>query len=269
MAGGKAARRQRHRHGTQERRQQGNEVEKLLGPLQRLPQFGTAILQRLDPHTAHLRIFGLVQRPGHKVLDPAVLARHRHPVAHAAGRLDQFGGRHIGAIDHDARRKIHEAGTPVRLIDNDFCHPQAGVAQQQDIPHLDADAFQQGRLDPGFTGRRDVLGQGVWRARLVRDLEAAAQGVTGLDNLQGHQLGAAALGVAGAGHGGKAQGLDHVQAQCTGLGRKHGRRRVVAGNHGVAAEQLARVALQTAFQPVGKKTHGGQGRHRQRHRNNE
>ena len=43
------------------------------------------------------------------------------------------------------------------------------------------------------------------------------------------------------------------------------RRRVVADHHRVAAQQLARVALQAALEPVGEEADGGQRRHGQRH----
>ena len=63
---------------------------------------------------------------------------------------------------------------------------------------------------------------------------------------------------------GKTQRGDGLQAERARLVDEGLRRRVVAGDHGVAAEQLARVARQPALEPVGKESDGGQRGHGQR-----
>jgi hypothetical protein len=54
------------------------------------------------------------------------------------------------------------------------------------------------------------------------------------------------------------------QAASEGFGFKVGGSRVVAVDDGIAAQELARIALQAALQTVRKKTHRGERRNRQR-----
>ena len=262
---GKTARRQRYRHGTEQRCQQGDEVEKFFGPLQRLAHFGAPALQRLDPQPAHLALFDLALRPVHKGVHAGVGTGHGQAVGQAAGGLNQLGGLDVGAIDHDARGKVHETRAPVGLVDDDFGNAQVGVTEQQRIAHFDTDRIQQRRLDPGLAGGGNGGRQRFGRARLVAYFQFAAQRVTRLHHLQGHQFAGAALGIGRARHGRKTQRLHHVQPQAAGFLGEGGRGRVVAGNQGIAAQQLPGISLQATFETVGKKTHRRQGRHRERH----
>ena len=266
MVGCKTARRQGHRHRTEQRCQQGDQVQKLLGPLQGLPQLRPTALQRLDPHAAHGTIFDLALRPGHEGVDASVLPRHGLAVGQPAGRLHQAGGGQVGAVNHHARRKIHEASTTVGLIHDQPCHPQAGVPQQQLIAQRQAQGFEQWGLHPGLAGRRDVARQITCTLGLCGHPQPAAQRVAGRHHLQGHQLAGAAPGLGGPRHGRKTQGLHHLQPQSAGFSLKGRRRRVVTDDHRVTTEQLPRIALHAALQAVSKKPHRRQRRHCQRHR---
>ena len=266
MVGCKTARRQSHCDRTEQCCQQGDQVQELLSPLQGLPQLRAATLQRLHPHAAHGAVFNLALCPGHEGVDSSVLPRHGLAVGQPAGRLHQAGGGQVGAVNHHARRKIHEASTTVGLIHDQPCHPQAGVPQQQLIAQRQAQGFEQWGLHPGLAGRRDVARQITCTLGLCGHPQPAAQRVAGCDHLQGHQLAVAAPGLGGARHGRKTQGLHHLQPQAPGFGLKGRRRRVVADDHRVTTQQLPRIALHAALQAVSKKAHSRQGRHRQRHR---
>ena len=92
----------------------------------------------------------------------------------------------------------------------------------------------------------------------------AAQRVTRRHGFESDEFALPALVYAGARHGLKALGLHLLQAQRLGALPKKVGRRAVAGDHRVAAKQLARITLQAALQAVGKKAHRRERRHRQR-----
>jgi hypothetical protein len=269
VAGREAPRRQCHRHGAEQGGQQGHQVQEFLGAVQRLAHLGAPALQRLDAHAAHLAPLDLFGGPGHELSHPAVVAGHRHAVGDPARGLHQTGGRDVACIDHHPRREVHETGPSVGLVDDQACDAQAGIAQQQRIPHLQVQRVQQRRIDPGLT-RRGNLTRGPPRiARLLAHRQLAPQRIAGRHGLEGDELAGAALRVGRPPHGRKTHRLSRAQAERARLFLEHGGRRVVAGHHGVATEQLARIALQPALDPVGKKAHRRQRRHRQRHRDDQ
>ncbi len=265
MAGRKAARGQRHGHGAEQRGQQRHQVQELLGPVQRLAHLGPARFKRLHTHAAHGVLLELRVGPLGEGAHLPVVARHGKAVGQAAGRLHQRGGGNVGLVDHHARRKAHEAATTVGLGDDDACDPQRRIAQQQRVAHLEVQRVQQRRVDPGLAFGGDVARGLARRVGSRRHAQAAAQRVAGVHHLQRHELAGAAAGVGRTAHGGKAQRARGLQAQCPGTVDEGLGCGVVAADHGVAAQQLPRVAGQAPLEPVGKKADGGQRRHRQRH----
>ncbi len=263
---GKTARRNSHRHRAQQRRQQGHQVQKLLGPGQGLLHLGAPALQRLQPQPAHAGFLNLDLGPLHKLLDCRVRPGHGQPVAQAAGRLHQAGGGQIGGVDHDARRKAHEARAPVGLHHNHLRQRERRIAQQQRLAHLQVQRHQQGRVHPSGAGGWNVAGGHVGRLRRGGHAQRAAQRIAIAHRLQSHQPGRAPGFVGRAAHGGKAQGLGGLQAQRLRLLRHGSGGPVVAVDDGVATQERAGVARQTVLQPVGKKAHRRQSRHRQRDR---
>ena len=208
---GKTARGQGHRHRAQQSGQQGHQVQKLRGAVQGLAHFGPAAVQRLDLHTPHIRLVRLGFGPLHKAFGRGQIARHRHAPSDAAGRLHQAGGRQVAGVDHGARREVHEACAPVGLALDQGGDAQTALAQGQHLPGLQAQVFQQGRIDPNFAHR------GNGRATGVGGQQATAQGVTGRHRFQGHQSAGAALLGQGAGHGREHHMGVGLQAHALGL----------------------------------------------------
>ncbi|MNT05097.1 hypothetical protein D3C72_1397060 [compost metagenome] len=265
VAGREAARGQRHGHGRQQRREQRDQAQEFLGAVQRLAHLGPAALEGVEPHAAQLALLDGGVGPFGEALHGGVVARHGVAVAHAAGRLHEAGARHVGLVEHHARRKAHEARAPVGLQRDHAAHAQAGVAQQQRVADLQAQRVEQRGIDPDLARRRHVARH---RARALgrgRRLQVAAQRVARRHGLQGHELAGAALGVLGPRHGGKAEGAGARKAQRLRLCDESFGRRVVAHDHRVAAQQLARIALQPALQSVGEEADRRERGHGQHH----
>ncbi len=265
VAGREAARRQRHRHGRKQRRQQRDEVEELARAVQRLAHLGAAAFEGLQPRAAQLALLDDgVQLVGERLHRPGA-AGDGEAVGDAAGRLHEAGARHVGLVDHDARREAHEAGAAVGLDHDHARDRQARIAQQQRVAHLEIERGEQPGVDPHLTGRGH-LARGLTRAvGRGRHLQAAAQRVARRHRLEGHQPAGAALRVGCTRHGREGVGHRAVQPQRRGALREGRRRRVVRHQHRVAAEQLARVALQAALEPVGEEAHGRERGHGQQH----
>ena len=128
MAGSKSARGERHRHRAEHGRQQGDQVEKLFSTVHRLAHFRTPPFQGLQPHTAHGGVLQLSGDPLRKALHRRVIAGHGEPVTQPASGLNQRGNLQVGLVDHDPRRKAHEAASTVGLKDDDARDRLAGVA---------------------------------------------------------------------------------------------------------------------------------------------
>ena len=264
MGIGKVARRQRHGYGAQQRCQQGHQVQEFLRPLQGLAHLRAAAFQGFHAQAAHACV-------GHVLLGPAGKTRavlggacHGKAVGDAAGRLHQAGGGQIGHVHQHARGKVHETRAPVGLLGQDARHLQACIAQQQRVAHAQAQGARQGGVHPylaggGHVGAAHLIGcaGGAGAAQL------AAQGVARGHAFECHQAAGATVGFFGAGHGGKVQRLAAGQAPGLGLGSERGGRRLIAGHHHIAAQQLRRIALQACIQAIGKKRHRTQRRHRQ------
>jgi hypothetical protein len=217
----------------------------------------------------HLGLFRLVHGPVAECLDGRCRPDDGEAVGQAAGGLHQAGGGQVGLIHHHPRGKAHEAGPPVGLDHDDAGNAQLRIPQQQHVAHGQVQRFEQGGVHPDVAARRDVAGGLVNGARRVGHPEAAAQRVARRHALERDQLRCAALRIAGAAHGGEPHGGDGLQAQRLGAFDECGGRRVVAGHHGVATQQLQRIALQATLQPVGKKAHRCERGHRQRHSHDE
>ena len=150
--GGKATRHDGHSHRTEQGRQQADQIEEFLGTVQRLAHLRPAAVQRLNAQSAYIVFIEYLRCPRDVSLDSPVLTGHGQTVGAAAAWLDQAGGRNVGLIEHDARRKTDETASTVRLTDNDLADPQARIAQQQGLAHFQAQSIQQRSLHPHRTG---------------------------------------------------------------------------------------------------------------------
>ena len=151
MAAGEVARGDRHRDGRQQRRQQRDQVEELLGAVERLAHLRPAGGERLDAHAA--QALALTSASA-QATNSATLASlplgdgHRQAVGDAAGRLDQAGGVEVGVVEHHPRREAGEAGAAVGLDDDDVGDGQGGVAEQQRVADLRGRARRAPRRRP-------------------------------------------------------------------------------------------------------------------------
>ena len=276
MFGGKTTRHDGHCNRAEQRRQQGNEVQEFFSAVQRLPHFGAAGLERLQPHAPDAglggRFFDLVTGPLHVVADGLVVASHGKPVAGAAGRLDQPGGLDVAVVNHHARRKINKTRAPVGLLHDHASQLEAGITHQHGLAELEPERVKQTGVRPGGARRRNLAG-GLRCAfssfECAGDLHVAAQRITFRNGFEGDQLARAAVGVKRPSHGRKADRRDALEAKRLGLFNKGQWRLAITAHHGIATEQLASITLKPALEAIGKKTNGGQGRDRQRHGNYE
>ena len=100
--------------------------------------------------------------------------------------------------------------------------------------------------------------------------QLAAQRIGVADRLDAHQSGRAALRRRGRGPCSESSPSSRSPGRArAALATKIGRRRLVAGDDGVAAEHLARVARQAAVDAVGEEADRRQRRHRERHGDDE
>jgi hypothetical protein len=265
VVGREAARGQRHRHGRQQRRQQRHQAQEFLGAVQRLAHLGPAALEGVEPHAAQLALLDLRLGPVDEALHRRIGPRHREPVAHAAGRLHEAGARHVGLVEHHARREAHEARAAIGLERDDATDAQAGVAQEQRVADLERERVEQRGIDPDLARCRHVARDRARRAQGRGGLHVAAQRIALGHRLQRHQLARAALRVVGPRHGRKSVGARGLQPQRSRLRHEGLGRRVVADDHRVTAQQLARIALQAALQPVGEEADGRERGHGQQH----
>ena len=272
---GKAAGRQGHGHGAQQGGQQSHQVQKLRGPVQGLAHLRAATVQRLHLHAPHLGLVGLGLRPGQKLAHGRIAAGHSHAPADAAGRLNQARRGQVGHVHHHARRKTHEARTPVGLSGDGGGNAQSALAQAQRLAHLHIQGFEQSRIDPDF-----ALGRNAGRA-LAGDLQAATQGVSGLHGFEGHKAGSrwgsgwrvrwggGIRRVHGTRHGRETHIGVALQTGILGLLNKGLRGALVTHHHRIAPQQLARITPQTRLHAIGQETHRRQGRHGQGHRHHQ
>ena len=269
VLGGKTARHNGHGNSTQQRRQQGHQIEEFLGPVQRLAHLGAAAFQRFQPRAAQaggrIGLFQLGLGPLHIGLDGFVIPGHGKTVIRSAGRLNQAGGGHVKLVNHHARRKADEARAPVGFLHDDAADGEAGVAHQQRLAGFEAQRLQQRRIGPRRAGRGNVAGGLPCGLQRVGHGHVATQRVAVRHALEGDQLAGTAVFVARARHRRKGDGRDGFQAQRLRFFDKSGGNLAVAAHHGVAAQQLKRIALQPAIEPVRKKTDRRERRHRQRH----
>jgi hypothetical protein len=103
VTGRKATRHDGHRHGAQQGRQQRHQAQEFARPIQRLPHFRPAAVERFDPHATQALSFNPGLRPTLEVTHGRIGTGYGQAVIGPAGRLDQAGGGHVGLIDHDAR----------------------------------------------------------------------------------------------------------------------------------------------------------------------
>jgi hypothetical protein len=132
VAGGEAARGQRHRHGAQQRGEQRHQVEEFLRPLQRLPHLGPAALQRLDAHAAHVGALGLRLGPlGEARTGPSSPATAKRQVMRLAGCTSLVAGRSAALTSTRGAKLRSRCRDPAPA--DDAADAQPGVAQQQRI----------------------------------------------------------------------------------------------------------------------------------------
>ena len=153
---GKTSRRQGHGYSAKQGGQQGHQVQELRSPVQGLPHLGATTVQRLDLHATHIGLVGLGLRPRQKLAHNRIAPGHCHAPAHAAGRLDQARRGQIGHVHHHARCKPHEARAPVGLAGDGGANAQTALAQAQHLAHLKIQRFEQSRIDPDLTHRRNA-----------------------------------------------------------------------------------------------------------------
>ena len=265
MAGREAACCERHGDRRKQCSEERHQVQELLGTVERLPHLGPSAFERVEPRAAQ---FALLQgRVGEiaERLDRRRIARHCKAVVDATGRLHEPGAGDVGLVQHDPRREAHEAGAAVGLQHDDAGDLQLRITEQHHVADLQAQRFEQRRIDPHVAGRGDVARR--FARTIGRDggLQPATQRIAGLDRLQRDQLAGAALFVAGPRHRGKAVSACSLQPQRFRALDECRWCRVVAGQHRIAAEQLPRIALQSALEPVGKKADGRERGHREQH----
>ena len=268
VARSEVTRRDGHRHRRQQCRQQRHQVEELAGTVQRLAHLGAAGFQRFDAHAAQRQVldhrFGFLHEAAHAGVAP-VRRGHGQPVGHAAGRLHQAGGGEVRLVQHHARCEAHEAGAAIGLDDDQARDLQRRVAQQQIVARLQRQRIQHRRIGPHRApGRR--LGQRLHGAvGAVAQLQAAAQRVAGADGLHRDQPAGAAGGIGRARHAREGGAGGRLQAQVLGQLQQLRRAGPVAGDHRIAAQQLAGIARQAGVQAVGEEAHRGERGHRQQH----
>jgi hypothetical protein len=258
MAGRIPARRQGHCDRAEHGRQQRHQVQEFLGPVHGLAHVAAPAVQRFDPAAAQFPLLHPLRRPLAELTHRRIVPGDRKAVAHPAGRLDQAGGGQVGLVEHHAWREVDKAAAPVRLNDDDAADLEAGVPKQQIVADAQVQRLQQGAVEPGLARCRHGPRLLPCPIRRVGDHQAATQRIPLRHRLECHQLAGPAAFVARACHGRETDRGGRLQPQPAGLG-DHGRRRgVVGGQHEIAPQQLARVALQPPLEPVGKKAHRGQ-----------
>ena len=183
-----------------------------------------------------------------------------------AGCIRPVGGE-VGLVEHHARREAGEAGAAVGLDDDDAGRSvRRRVAEQQRVADLRGRANRAPRRRPrpcpapAPRRRRPPS-----RPRPPRSAQLAAQRIGVAHRLDADQPRRAALGVGRAAHAREVRGGRRRQAERARLGRERRRRRLVARDDRVAAEQLARVARQAAVDAVGEEADRRQRADRERH----
>ena len=262
---GEVTRADGHGHGRQQGRQQGHQAQELVGAVKGLAHLGTPALEGFQPQTPQRLGADVFLHLLRERLDRGVRSRHGQAPGDAAGRLHQAGGRQIGHVQHDPRRKAQKASAPIRLHHDQALDLEGGIAQQQVIAHGQAQGFEHGLIHPHHAARRPAwrnLHQGLGSGL---DLQLPAQGIVRAHGLDGHQPRCAAAAVARPPHAGKAGAGGGLQAQglCT-LGQPGGGR-LVAGHHSVTAQQLAGITRQTGVETIREEGHGREGGHGQQH----
>jgi len=264
MAGGVHAGGNRHRHRTQQGRQQGHQVEKFLGPAEGLLHLGPAGFKRFELGAAYARAHELGLGPPGVALHHSVVTSHHQPVAQPAGGLHEPGGREVVAVDHHPRGKAHETRAPVGLDDDDTVDAESTITQPERIAHRQVQRHQQRLVNPRAARGRHTGSGPFGGPGCGGHTQLPAQRVPVGHGLECHQPGGTAMGIVGAAHGGETHVLRQLQAQCTGLLGKGRWGGLVAAQHRVTTDELARVTGQATLQPVGKEPHGAERRHRQR-----
>ena len=279
MALGKGTRCQRHCHRTEQSCQQRYQIEKIAGTVERFLHAWVAFLQRFYAYAAHGRLclclrFGkLCPRPITKRAHIRSTTHQRHTVMHAAGGLHQLrGGQVIGMHQH-TRRKADKAAATVWLLCEHAADAQGRLPQQQSITKLQLQRLQQRRFYPNLTWLRRLRAALVWLRGLpvgvVTHAQTAPQRVARAHCLERNQPPRTTSGLLGARHRRESLCTRTAQTQRPCLLGKHSGQRLVAAHHHIAPEQLRRIALQSASQPIGKKRDRRQSSHCQQHRNHQ
>ena len=157
VAAGEVARGDADRDRGEQRREQRDQVEELLGPVERLAHLGPAGGERLDPDAAQVLGLDLGLGPVDELVHAGVVGgvgRDREAIDDPARRLHQAGRRQVGDVEHHARREAREAGAAIGLDDDDPLDLEARIAEQERVADGEAERVEQRRVDPRRARRR-------------------------------------------------------------------------------------------------------------------
>ena len=127
MALGKAARSDRDRNRRDQRGQQRDQRQELLGAIDGRAHLRTTVLERLDALAR-----GQARRdPGLEIGHLACIAREHGAIGNPACRLYELCGLQIVERDHGAWRESHEGAAAIGLDDDQSLDAKGLVAQQQ------------------------------------------------------------------------------------------------------------------------------------------
>ena len=258
---GVAARRERHRHGREDHREQRGEADELLRALDPGADLGPRVREALhrfaaaEPRTD----------PRFEASDRLPLAGGEQVIPGPAPDLDELRLRHVGPVHHQARRDVEEVHAAVRLEREDGGDRQLGFAELDPVPDLRLQRGREPLVDPDGARGRHAFGARVGLVRRRRDAQVPAQRIA-----VGHRLHADELRLAAeARHADEGRVLGELQAAARDLVADLGPPRMVGGQHDVGAEQLVGLAQQRLPHAVGEERDAGDARHRDHERERE
>ena len=240
---------------------------------------GIGLVKLMGRHSGFIACYAALARSGADVVlipevpfaldgDNGLLAHLRRlpcnqqPIRDAAAERHQPCPVQVVGAHHDAGSDVDKVHAAIGLHGDHAFDAESLVPQLQLVPHPDLQQRQQLRVDPDRTSRRNVPRDLVRHRGAVGHAQPAAQGIALLYGLERRQLRTQRIPRTGGGHGGKLQGLGHLQAQpgrLLALDFRDGRIRY---QDQIATEQLRRVALQCQAYAIGEKTHASHRSHR-------
>ena len=225
-------------------------------------QLRPAVLQRLQARPAPLtginvRLELLLQSAQRRRLPG--FSRNGHAVVQTAGRLNEPGARYVGHVQHQARRKGQKAATAVGFGVNDRRRDQPAFTHANALAQLHAQAVQHLLVHPDLARSRACA------LDAARQQHLAAQRVSRIHRLHRHQARCAVVAFVGTHHAGEGRDMALLQPQFRHALAPAFGGGAVGRDHQVTADQLRRIAAQTALQSVAQKGHCAHRRHSQSH----